>query len=107
MKLFLKGCNQEQLKKRNLLLDIIQFMLWAIFLFFFLIFLVIAYFDKQELDLFLISLVLFVVLARFESWAEPYWAVSKKNEKAEDIPHLQRKFFSLKKHKEGDINPLW
>ncbi|MEI7765008.1 MAG: hypothetical protein WCI93_00315 [bacterium] len=103
----MKGCNQEQLKIRNILLDITQFILWAAFVSFFLIFLFISYFENVGYELFVIVTLSFLFLVRFENWVDPYWALDKKEGGLEDDQDLQKKFFSSGFHKEGDKNPFW
>ena len=115
-KLFSNSCDQDQLKTRNTILNIIQVTLW---------FLTILTLGKLILNLaggievpslitWILATIVTTLTIRFEFWSMHFrarefsrcgqdWVVSG----LKDNPVFQEKFFTGKYHRDGDLNPLW
>ncbi len=115
--LFSKNSTLEQLEERNILIKKIHKYLWITILFFWLpvLFrLIFSQFNPPNVENIILSMVLMLIGFRFEIWSTPYWfnptidnGVDAYEYYVNNISIHQRKFFTLKLHKEGDINPLW
>jgi hypothetical protein len=115
--LFLKNCTIDQLEERNILIKKIHKYLWVAILFFWwhvLFRLIFTQFNPPNVENIIFSMVLMLIGFRFELWSTPYGYNPSRDNGLDvydyyvnNISIHQRKFFTLKLHKEGDVNPLW
>jgi hypothetical protein len=126
MKMFSKNCSEETLKERNLLIKIMQIILWSLNFIIDLPVIIRLIFNNDygfhhfrgvnppQVEYIILTAIIFIIAIRFEFWSTFYWADRYPEDGGDWVSNYrknhsihQSKFFTFKPHKKGDLNPFW